>query len=586
MRVRRWLETPLVALWAAMLAVLLALPCLWTGLQTEDWVFQDVARNAEDVRVPWSVNLHGHRKSRDADTVFGHNQLERSLGAQPWIAAPRFHVSFWRPLTSLTHLADYRWWPEAVWWMHAQNVLAYAALAALATALFRRFLGPTWWAGLAGILYAVDDAHAHAVGWIANRNALFGAAFAAATLLLHDRWRRGGSRPAAVLAPLALALGLASSEIAVGAIGYLLAHALLLDSASRARRVLAVVPCLAVTVVWAVVYRALGHGAHGSGAYLDPLANPGSFALEGPLRVLALALGQLGAPPSDSWATMAPASVWLSVGGLAVSAVVAWAAWPLLRANRGLACLAVGGVLSLLPVSAALPEDRLLLLAGLGGAAVVGCALGAALDRDALVSSGARRVGMRLLAVPLLLVHAVAAPFTFPARVLTMDRYEQRLRGMSESAYSQIGHMSQALVIVNAPDFYFGAMMVMSRIARREQLAHSTVVLVGSLGEATLTGVDPNAIEVRPHGGFMTSPFNRIYRGSSDPLAPGDVIRFPGVEARVLEVLPSGDPLAVLFRFEMALLDPRMKWMVHRDGKYLPVDPPEAGQKLVIGATP
>lgn len=571
-----------MVLWAALLAVALSIPSLWTGLQTEDWVFRDVARNAEDVRVPDRINLFGHRVARDGDTVFGHNQLERQLGAQPWIAAPRFHVSFWRPLTSITHLIDYRAWPQATAWMHAQNVVLYGVLVGVVALFLRRVLGAPWWVGLAALLYAIDDAHGHAVGWLANRNALVGAIFAIAAVSLHDRWRRGGSRGAGAAAPACLALGLAGSEIALGAVGYLLAHAIFLDPAPPSRRWAAAAPWVAVTVAWGVAYRALGHGAHGSGAYLDPLVDPTAFALEAPRRVLALLAGQLAGPPSDVWSSWPPAALWLPVIGCGCAVVVAWAAWRRVAEHRGLACVAVGGLLSLAPASAALPEDRLLLVAGVGGSAVVARLVAAALDRE----QGHDASRLRILGLLLLLVHAVVAPIAFPYRLFTMERYERRLRSASVSAYSQVTHMSQALVVVNAPDFYFGAMMVMSRIARREQLAHSTTLLVGSLGETRLTGVDQNAVDVRPVGGFLTSPFNRIYRGRQDALSVGDIIRYPGVEIRILDLTPDGEPAAARFRFEMALQDPRMRWMVHSEGRYLPVDPPEPGQVVTVGARP
>ena len=61
--------------------------------------------------------------------------------------------------------------------------------------LYRRILGPTWVAGLAALLYAIDEAHAAPAAYIANRNALIATCFGVLCLLCfararQERWRR------------------------------------------------------------------------------------------------------------------------------------------------------------------------------------------------------------------------------------------------------------------------------------------------------------------------------------------------------------------------------------------------------------
>ncbi|MES1204492.1 MAG: hypothetical protein ABUS79_01020 [Pseudomonadota bacterium] len=43
-----------------------------------------------------------------------------------------------------------------------------------------------WIAGLAAFLYAIDDAHGFAVGWLASRCTLMGTFFAIASLIAHE----------------------------------------------------------------------------------------------------------------------------------------------------------------------------------------------------------------------------------------------------------------------------------------------------------------------------------------------------------------------------------------------------------------
>ena len=53
-------------------------------------------------------------------------------------------------------------------------------------------------AGLALLMYAIDEAHAATVVWISNRNAVLAAALGFGALLLHDRAARDGDRRARV----------------------------------------------------------------------------------------------------------------------------------------------------------------------------------------------------------------------------------------------------------------------------------------------------------------------------------------------------------------------------------------------------
>src|SRR5258707_5125 len=102
---------------------------------------------------------------------------------------------------------------RGVRWMSRLETTRQAPRTLGATARFyRRMLGATWVAGVAALVYAVDDARGATVGFIANRNVLVAAAFGVPALIAHDRARRDGSRPAAWLAPLLLAGALFSKE--------------------------------------------------------------------------------------------------------------------------------------------------------------------------------------------------------------------------------------------------------------------------------------------------------------------------------------------------------------------------------------
>ncbi len=87
-------------------------------------------------------------------------------GFFPWWTYKGIKGAFLRPLASITHWLDYILWPDTPLLMHAQSVLWYGVLAAAVAFLYRRFISVAWVAGLAALLYAIDDAHGTPVGFL------------------------------------------------------------------------------------------------------------------------------------------------------------------------------------------------------------------------------------------------------------------------------------------------------------------------------------------------------------------------------------------------------------------------------------
>src|SRR5512134_934927 len=217
---RRW-----VPLATILLALLLVSPGLGSGPMGDDYMLQ--ARVDPRLHVPGFAYAPA-----DLFTFVSGDPSERSMlleeGVFGWWMAPDFRMSFWRPLSSLTHVLDQRLWPRSATLAHAQTLAWFAALLVVLTSLYRRFHVP-WVAHLALLLYAIDDARGWVLGWTANRNALVAATLAFAALVAHDRARRDGWRAGAWVAPALFAAGLLGGESALAVTGYFLAHALFVD---------------------------------------------------------------------------------------------------------------------------------------------------------------------------------------------------------------------------------------------------------------------------------------------------------------------------------------------------------------------
>ena len=107
----------------AALAMLLTIPSLWAGRAADDYFHQ--LRFAETERF-------GKLFDSPLDIfTFAQPELTEPLmniGVWPWWSLPDLKGAFWRPLTALTHWADYALWPERAELMHVQSILWFGAL--------------------------------------------------------------------------------------------------------------------------------------------------------------------------------------------------------------------------------------------------------------------------------------------------------------------------------------------------------------------------------------------------------------------------------------------------------------------------
>jgi hypothetical protein len=205
---RRWPVLP------ALLASLLALPALRAGLLADDYFHRAILlRRGELATFMHPVwDLFAFVKPGQPA------ELMRRLGYLPWWSDPNVHIAFFRPLAALTHVLDYALWPDAIVLQRAHSLAWFFVGVLLVAGLYRRVPGTSAaTAGLAGLLFAVEDAHAYPAGWLADRNALLCLVFGVATLSCHLRWRITGRTRWLSLALLLLAVGLGCGEATLGA---------------------------------------------------------------------------------------------------------------------------------------------------------------------------------------------------------------------------------------------------------------------------------------------------------------------------------------------------------------------------------
>ncbi|MFQ5525668.1 MAG: hypothetical protein ACE5GX_05345 [Thermoanaerobaculia bacterium] len=561
----------------ALIAVVLCLPALGAGFQLDDYMQRMIMldRAAHEVEAMEAFSLMRGESAYLDDYI--------DWGVFPWWTADNLRLSFLRYLTVATVWIDYRLWPDSAALMHAHSLAWLGGLIAVAALLYRRMMGSSLAAGLAGLLYAIDEAHAGAAAWLANRNALTATFFGVLCLVAHDRWRRSDKRSGAWAGPVFLAMGLASGEMALSALGYLAAYALFVDPSGPRGGTTALGGHGAVVVIWAAVYRLGGFGTRGSGLYLDPIGDAAAYLAMLPERLALLLLGQWSVIPADAgWLLPAdPARrVWLLAVALIV--VLAAALAPLLRRDRIARFWALGMVLSLLPVAATFPSNRLLFFVGVGAMGLIGQFVVSVFEREPRAPAIARFI-LRSLAILLLVQHLLLAPLMVPAGAHFVSTMGEPTRLAVSSLPADSSIAGRDLVIVNTPD-YLSFVTLVSTIRAVEQKPYPPHMRTLSAGPApvTLERLDAHTVRVSIEGGLYAGPLGELFRSHRDPLDEGSVVEVTGMTATVVADDGAGVPTAIDYRFVVSLEDPSLYWVRWEAEGYVPVTPPVAGESLSL----
>lgn len=582
------------ARWAIiLLALALCAPSLASGLLLDDHVL------ALKATPEGAGHIDGLAREPFALFTFttGDPRQNRALMEQgallPWWSEPRHLNAFLRPLSSLSHVVDFRLWPEAAPLMHLHSLLWYAllllAVAGAYAALEREPAAqpPAALIGLALLLYALDDAHGATLGWVANRNALIAGALALPALAAHQRASeasatgRRGPIALALRGPLWFGLGLAAGEAAVSVFGYLVAHAIWLDRRSWLRRCLALAPYAALLAVHRAVYHVLGLGSFGSSGYHDPLREPLSFLRALAYNLPVLLSAEVSLPLADFAFWGDPAGrplLWaLSLAGLGS---FAWLVRGVLRADARARFWATGLVLSAIPVSASVPGERLLLLVGVGA-----CPLFARVfflwcrpRGQPAAPAACASPTTALFALGLLLVQLVISPVLLPVRAYGMAPLGAAIARLDAGLPESAAVRGQTAIVLNAP---FTAMLSYVQVARAVQgraRPEHLYVLASASSALRVERTGPRTLRVELERGFLYRPEETHYRADPSALGRSGAIELAGMRVSVRERMADGRPKLADFDFDEPLDSERYLLRAYRDGRLAAWTPPAPGR--------
>jgi hypothetical protein len=567
-------------------AALLHEPALHAGLVADDFLERAMLSHAYPVaRSP--LNLFSFVRPSELQTLLGR-------GTFPWWADPKLKLMGLRPLSSALTALDVRVLHLSPFGQHVHTLLWFVALlCAFLGVLGARFAGETALWTLA--VYAFCPVLIVPVGWLADRNALIATTFALAGLGAHMRWRERGSRRHAWLAASCFALALLSGEYALCAFSYLVAYEVFAAPGGARERVRALVPAAALSAAYVGVYAALGYGADGSAAYVDPLVHPWEFASHAAIRYPALLANALFTVPANAARSALSATpfgfVLLAALVLATAALVPGALRRLdPRARRGAGVWIAGSLVSLVPLVGTRPSSRLLAAPALGASVLVAVLIVDARARFKR-SSGARTLGVWAQAafVALLgVLHLGFAPFATFGDSLSWSRIQGITREYYLRAPLDDGRVaSQTVVLLNCFDPITLIYPPYVRRMRGGALPRAWRALTMTNAPETLRRTGPETIELSTQRGssLLDETSVALYRDTRAALRAGQVVRVAGLQARVLATDRRG-PRRVSFRFDRDLDDPSFVFLLMTPTRLVRYTLPKVGESTALAGAP
>ncbi|MCP4566444.1 MAG: hypothetical protein GY841_02555 [FCB group bacterium] len=567
---------------AAILSVLLLIGTIWQGLRVDDYHHRAAIIDPDS---------GGYCAKGDPIHLFdfmdGEPQLTNKLiekGHAPWWTDPEVKISFFRPLSVLTHLLDYKLWPNHPEMMHAQNLLWLFALVIAVGLFYRRLFGKGALiaAGLALILFALDDAHIETVSWIAQRNALIAMFLGVLSLIAYHKNRVEGWKLGAYLSPVLFSLAILAGEAGITTMAYLIPYTIFLDSRKWSERIRPLLPFFIIILIWRIGTTMAGFSVENTDYYINPSQQPLHFILTALFRLPILITG-LFTPISASFALYGPpeTSMRLLLLGCMVIILLAAIFWPLLQKDKNARFFAAATILALVPCCAVGPSNRLLIWSSLGAMGFLSCILISSFNRESIYRPTSRSLRFLWGAVSILIVivHLLIAPVLRPILVNSSKELRQKVY---VSLPNDPSLKDQSIIIVNGPLVFAASHLQVMQAAENLPVPKHTRILSPSFASIELNRIDDYTLILHPDGGYLKVILDALVCSRYKPLPVGHRIELSDLKIEVLSITSDGRPERIACQFGVPLEDNSLRWIFWQDGRYKSWTPLKVGQKVKL----
>lgn len=412
-------------------------PSIRCGFFADDWLHRLALDQLPDI-FREHINLFGLIRSTEEVIAF------KRFGLAPWWTDLDVRINFWRPIPSITHYLEYQAFGHSPIAAHLISIAFYALGVFLVYRLLARYLSHALPLVIGVAVYALDDAHALNIVWIANRNETIGGIFVVASLLAFIRYREGDGAKFALASLVAYICALLSKESGLVLPLFVLSHVLVFPEKQGQPLLGRIRPFVGILVAFAIIsvvflyvyFVVLGHGAN-TVYYLNPGKNPGLWAANffrsafyhAVILATGVPLHVLSSTPVRDYPLAAVLLGAVTVGFWAL-------AWRWLRSDRPLRFFVLTMLAGQVIVTTSFPDPRNLLLPSIGFAYMVARVFEEAMKRfEATKDRRYRAVSWALVGL-----HLILAPVLCQVCIYVVGTFEGRFRVISTSLAETIDY--------------------------------------------------------------------------------------------------------------------------------------------------
>lgn len=262
---------------------------------------------------------------------------------------------------------------------------------------------------------------------------------------------------------------------------------------------------------------------------MDPIGQPVEWFSHFLTRAPLLLLGQWFLPPSSfAFAWTQAQTLGVAAFGVVFLALVFFLLRPILREEPTARFFAFGMLLAVVPITAGFPHDRLLFFVGIGAMPLLAMLLFRLFDRSQSSATG------RIFGGTLVVVHVlIAAPFQIVMNTAVASQ-EPVYANPPRSLPDDPKLADQRLLIVNAPSAFYGQYALIVRTFDAKPTTHSMLMLAPGTTSLTLERLSSNTLSIGAEDGWLSSPFDIVYRARTGAFSENYHVQFSDVRIQVV----------------------------------------------------
>ncbi len=527
------------------------------------------------------------------------NNLEPAVqvGTAPWWVDRELQISFWRPISALTHWIDYQIWPDSTLMMHLHSSLWFIAMFAALINFFNRFLKSTL-VPLVIVLLICDYSLYEPLGWIASRNSLIAAFFAILSLIFLDKSTKCSCKKPLFISMLCLMLSLLAAESGITTIAFSMPYLIFFDKRAFKEKLPVIITTFLVIVLWRYLYNIQGFGAQNTGLYIDPIVNISGFVKAVIARAPILILNQFFLTDPLYVLFIPELKIILITCSLACIFVFTFVFRKQILKDDRLKFFLSAMALSSIPVcSISLISSRLQLfisIAAMGFLTVLASIIFDLYKNN--MDDMKPKLGIKFKQVLCVIALVIHIPFS-GVLILGLSSFialkaESKPAGVFDSVTQQ-NLYGKRLYLLNSPHA-FDLLYLKYKFAYNNQVMPEHVrILSTAFNKNTYTIIDDYTLRMTNHAGMDIYPHSyiedssnkispayldliktSIFRKNSSPIQNRDVVTFLDMEVLIQSTTDAGEPTQVDFIFSYPINDVHSLWYQWswKEQNYIKVD--------------